>query len=298
MGMTPGIVIVTYRCRELALGCLESLEAHLPAALAHTIVVDNASNDGLPMAVRRRLPGVRVIENTRNAGFATAANAGMAELPDRDVICLLNPDSIVMDDGLQQIALYLGEHTGTGVAGARIENIDGTLQPSCREFPRHATALFNRHSLATKLVPWNRWSRRYLMTDWDHDEVQAVDWVSGACMLIHRRAIERVGLLDPGYFFSIEDVDYCRRVHDAGLSVEYVPLGVVRHRVGGSSRHAVYRAMRAHHQGMWRYYTQHMKRSRLLDIVTFAGIAARFGLHAASYTARLAWGRVTGNPPN
>jgi len=180
--------------------------------------------------------------------------------------------------------------------GGRIVNEDGSLQPSARAFPSHLNAFFNRHSLTTKLFPGNRWSSRYLMTDWAHDEVRDVDWVSGAFMLIHRRAINAVGMLDEGYFFSIEDVDYCRRVRDAGLSVVYYPMTTVRHRVGGSSRHAVYRAMAAHHRGMWRYYRRHMRGNPGLDVLTAGAIAGRFGIHAVSYALRTAKNRLLGRP--
>jgi len=290
--MTLGIVVVTYRCRDLALECLSSIERELPAALATTVVVDNASGDGVVEAVKSRFPAVRCIEKHRNVGFASAANAGMRALADRAVVCLLNPDTVLLDGRLADAARYLEEHPVLGVLGARIENEDGSLQPSCRAFPGHLTALFNRHSLTTKLLPRNRWSKRYLMTDWPHDEVRDVDWVSGACMLVHRRAIEAVGLLDSGYFFSIEDVDYCRRVHDAGLGVAYFPMARLRHRVGGSSRHAVYRAMTAHHLGMWRYYRAHMRGNLLVDAMTAAGIGARLGVHAVSYAIRSAAGRL------
>jgi N-acetylglucosaminyl-diphospho-decaprenol L-rhamnosyltransferase len=291
-----GMVIVTYKCREMALSCLESIAAYLPEALADTVVVDNASEDGTAAAVRERFPVVRVLEKQRNVGFAAGVNAGIRVLPDADVICLLNPDSLLLDGKLAEAAAFLECNEDIGVAGGRIENIDGTLQPSSRAFPSHLNALFNRHSLLTKLAPENRWSRAYLMTDWSHGEVQDVDWVSGACMLIHRRAIERIGLLDAGYFFSIEDVDYCRRVHDAGLRVAYFPGARVRHRVGGSSRHAVYRAMTAHHRGMWRYYRTHMRGGPLLDAVTGAGIGVRLGIHAVSYTVRTGFNRLRGAP--
>jgi len=281
-----GLVIVTFRCRDLALACLESITARLPGSLASVVVVDNASHDGTVQEVRARYPMATVIEQRINAGFASAANAGIRALPDHDVVCLLNPDAILLDDGLSVAAAYLAAHADVGILGARIENPDGSLQPSCRAFPGHLTAVFNRHSLATKLLPGNRWSQRYLMTAWPHDEVRDVDWVSGACMLIHRRAIERAGLLDPGFFFSIEDVDFCRRVHDAGLHVQYFPMARLQHRVGGSSRHAVYRAMVAHHRGMWRYYRRHMRGNVLVDAITGAGILVRLGMHAASYTLR------------
>lgn len=294
--MSLGIVIVSFKCRELLLGCLASIQEHLPGLLASTVVVDNASGDGTPAAVRARFPSVAVVENRRNLGFAAAANLGIGRLGSSSVVCLLNPDAVVLDSGLEDAALYLGRHLEAGVAGGRILNADGSLQASARAFPGHLTALFNRHSLATKLLPSNRWSDRYLMTSWAHDEIRGVDWVSGAFMLIHRRAIEAAGVLDPAYFFSIEDVDYCRRVRDAGLEVVYFPGAAIRHRIGGSSRKAVYRAMLAHHQGMWRYYRKHLRGNRLVDLATLAGISARFGLHAVSYALRTARNRILVRP--
>jgi N-acetylglucosaminyl-diphospho-decaprenol L-rhamnosyltransferase len=289
--MSLGVVIVTYRCRELALRCLASIRRELPGVLPHTVVVDNASGDGVLEAVEEHFPKARRIAKQRNVGFAAGVNAGIRALPECDVIVLLNPDTLLMDSGLAAAAEYLREHAEVGVLGTRIENTDGTLQPSCRAFPGHLTALFNRHSLATKYLPGNRWSQQYLMTGWDHTTVRPVDWVSGACMVIHRRAIERVGLFDARYFFSIEDVDYCKRVRDAGLEVMYFPMARVQHRVGGSSRNNAYRAMAAHHQGMWRYYRTHMRGAMVLDVVTAAGIFGRLGLHAASLAARRAVGR-------
>ena len=283
--MSVGIVIVTYRCRELALRCLASIQEHVPGTLANTGFVNNASGDGTPVAVREAFPAVRVIANDANLGFATAVNLGIAALPDARSICLLNPDSVLLDDQLPAAACYLEEHPEVGVLGGRIVNEDGSIQPSARTFPSYLNALFNRHSLLTRLFPRNRWSQRYLMTDWAHDEIRPVDWVSGAFMLIHRRAIHAAGVLDPEYFFSIEDVDFCRRVRDAGLEVMYFPGAAARHRVGGSSRHAVIRARAAHHRGMWRYYRKHVGGNVALGAVTFVAIWGRFALHTVLYSA-------------
>ncbi|MES4792988.1 MAG: glycosyltransferase family 2 protein, partial [Chloroflexota bacterium] len=165
-------------------------------------------------------------------GFAAAVNRGIQEVAQADVLCLLNPDAELLDDGIFAAAHYLQSHPEIGVLGGRILNPDGSIQPSARAFPSHHNALFNRHSLLTKLFPHNRWSRQYLMTDWDHHDTRPVDWVSGAFMLLHRRALQAVGPFDPAYFFSIEDVDFCRRVHQAGLQVHYFPGAAVRHRIG------------------------------------------------------------------
>jgi len=295
--MTFAIVIVTYRCREMALECIESIERHLPEAPGCVIVVDNASRDGTVESVRARWPMVRVIEQETNVGFAAAANIGIAAAERAETVCLLNPDAEVRDGGIREAAMYLEAHPEVGVLGGRILNRDGTVQASARAFPSHRTAFFNRHSLTTKMLPRNRVSRQYLMTDWAHDDVRTVDWVSGAFMFIHRRAIDAAGMLDPGYFWSIEDVDYCKRVKDTGLEVRYFPQATIVHRIGGSSRKAVYRAMAAHHRGMWRYYRKHLRGNRLVDVVTFLGIWARFGLHAVSYAFRAARARMLGREP-
>jgi GT2 family glycosyltransferase len=295
--VTIGIILVTFRCRDLALAALRSIETHAPALLPTTVVIDNASFDGTVEAVREAFPAVRVVEHRRNLGFAAAVNRGIEELSTADVVCLLNPDAELLDDGIFAAARYLEQHPEVGVLGGRILNPDGSIQPSARAFPSHKNALFNRHSLLTRLFPRNRWSRQYLMSDWDHDDTRPVDWVSGAFMLIHRRALEAVGPFDPAYFFSIEDVDFCRRVHNAGLEVHYFPGAAVRHRVGGSSRRAVYRAMAGHHRGMWRYYRKHLRGNPLLHALTAAGIALRFLLHAVSYALRAARARLLGREP-
>lgn len=295
--MRLGIVIVTFECRDFALACLRSIRLRAPGALANTVVVDNASHDGTVSAVREEFPAVHVIEKGRNAGFAAAANTGLRALPGCDVLCLLNPDAELLDSEMLEAARYLDEHESLGVAGTRVENADGSVQASCRAFPGHRTALFNRHSLATKFLPGNRWSQDYLMTNWPHDEIRDVDWVSGASMLIHRRAIEKLGYLDPHFFFSIEDVDYCRRAHDAGLGVIYYPMARVRHLVGKSSKHNALAAMAAHHRGMWRYYRKHMRGTGVMDVLTAAGIGARLSLHAASYAVRSGAAKARGLRP-
>lgn len=294
--MTVGVVIVSFQCRDLLLECLDSIGRQAPSLLSRTVVVDNASSDGTVEALRLTRPEIRVIEKSRNVGFAAGANAGIRALEDCTVVCLLNPDAILLDSGILAAADYLETHSHAGVAGGRILSAGGTVQASARAFPAHSNAFFNRHSLATKLFPANRWSSRYLMTRWGHDDVRPVDWVSGAFFLIHRRALDLVGVLDAGYFFSIEDVDYCRRVHHAGLEVVNFPGACVQHRGGGSSRHAVYRSMYAHHAGMWRYYRKHLRGNRLLDALTFAGIAGRLGIHALSYTSRTTWNALLRRP--
>jgi N-acetylglucosaminyl-diphospho-decaprenol L-rhamnosyltransferase len=172
------------------------------------------------------------------------------------------------------------------VLGPKLLGTDGSIQLSCRRFPGFTTALFGRYSLGTRLFPWNPLSRRYLMTDFDHGSIAEVDWVSGACMILPRRALDAIGLMDEGYFMYSEDVDLCRRAHRAGYKVVYFPEVAVLHHIGGSTATAPARSIIERHRSMWRYYTKWVRRNPLLDAVTVIAVVGRcailLGLNAGT----------------
>jgi GT2 family glycosyltransferase len=138
------------------------------------------------------------------------------------------------------------------------------------------------------------------MTDWDHTSVRDVDWLSGAAMMIPEETFARAGAFDEAYFFAVEDVDFCRRVHDAGLRVVYFPEAVITHEIGGSSRTAPNRVVLARHRGMWRYYRRHLRpRSGVLlghlaDAATAVGIAGRCAVQLAMVNGARALGLAQG----
>jgi len=270
------IVIVSYNGLEHLRRCLQSLAAHPPAAEREVIVVDNDSRDGSAPMVASEYPDVRLLRMPRNLGFAAGANRGAREATG-EAIVLLNPDSEVEADPFAPMLAYLREHVDAGIAAPRLLNPDGSLQLSCRSFPTFSVALFNRYSLLTRLFPRNRYSRQYLLSDWHHDSVSDVDWVSGACLMIRRSLFEEIGLLDEGYFMYIEDVDLCQRVHRAGYNVVYLPQTSVIHHIGRSSRTLPSRSIVARHRSMWHYYKKYLRRNRVVDVAVAGGITARCG---------------------
>jgi GT2 family glycosyltransferase len=274
------IVIVSFNAREHLRRCLTTLYEHQRGAF-EVIVVDNASPDGSAAMVSAEFSKARLIRNSANAGFAVAANIGMREAL-ADVIVLLNPDSELRDDPFSAPVGYLRSHPDAGALGVKLLDPDGALQLSVRRFPGLEVALFNRYSLFTRLFPKNRYSQRYLMTDWGHDSISDVDWVSGACLLTTRAVLDRIGYLDEGYFWGFEDVDFCQRVHRAGLRVVYYPETSVIHAIGASAHTVPTRALIARHQGMWRYYRRYLASNVLIDSMIFAGIWARCGVQLAS----------------
>jgi GT2 family glycosyltransferase len=274
-------VIVSYNTRDYLERCLASIYRQTQDVSFEVIVVDNNSRDGTPEMVANEFPQVSLIRRSDNAGFAAAANEGL-RAASGDAFLLLNPDSELTTNMLPPMLAYLREHDDIAILAPKIINDDGSLQLSCRAFPNFGVALFNRYSLATRLFPQNRLSSRYLMTDFDHDRIADVDWASGACWLLTTRAVHDVGLLDDGYFWSAEDVDYCQRVHRLGLRVVYFPAVAVLHHIGGSSATVPNRSIVARHRGMWRYYRRYLRPytpvvGTLVDGAVGAGIAARCG---------------------
>jgi len=275
--MELSIVLVYYKAPDHLPRCLRSLGADPVTAAAEVVVVDNASGDGMVARLAAEHPRARVIVNADNVGFARGVNQGVRASTGRRVL-VLNPDCEVAPGAVGTLMAWLDAHPRTGVAGPRLQNPDGSLEYSARAFPDHFTFLFNRYSLLTRLFPDNRHSRRYLMSDWDHASVRDVDWLSGACLLVRREAIDQVGLMDEAFFMFNEDVDWCRRMKQAGWAVTYVPEAVVVHHVGASRRRVAPKVIVERHRGMIHYFHKHHPVNPLLRLAADGAIMLRAGL--------------------
>jgi len=286
------IIIVSYNGRDFLRRCLASIYEHTRGVAFEVVVVDNASRDGTPELVTSEFPQVTMLRENENGGFARGANRGIAKAQG-EAFLLLNPDTELTSNLLPPMLAYLREHRDTAIVAPKLVDMEGSLQLSCRSFPGYTTAFFNRYSLLTRLVRNNRFSRHYLMAGFDHSEIAEVDWVSGACWLLSRRAYQTIGSLDERYFWSIEDVDYCQRARRAGLRVVYFPDVAVLHHIGKSAEAVPNRAIIARHRGMWRYYRSYL-RPRLplvqqaMDASVGAGILLRCAAQLLSQRLRLA----------
>ncbi len=226
------VLIVNWNVRDLLRRCLQSLLANSPACTLEIIVVDNGSTDGSGEMVRTEFPQVHLIANTDNRGFPAANNQGLAVARGRYVL-LLNPDTEVIGNALETMVAFADAHPDVGIVGPQLLNPDGTVQSSRRRFPTLATALLE----STWLQPYapRRLLSRYYVLDRPDDEIQDVDWVTGAALMARGEAIEQVGPLDEGFFMYSEELDWCRRFREAGWRVVYLPTARVIHHVGKSS---------------------------------------------------------------
>jgi N-acetylglucosaminyl-diphospho-decaprenol L-rhamnosyltransferase len=286
-GVAPvdcSVVIVNYRTDELLAECLESLGKAGQSLRLEVVVVDNGGTLAAG-AFRERFPTARLLANAENLGFARAANQGIGLARGRHVLCL-NPDTIVHEGALAAMVGYLDAHPAVGAAGARLLESDGSLQYSCRRFPGYLTIFFGRYALLTRLLPGNAASRDYLYLDWDHRSVREVDWVSGACLIVRREVLAAVGGFDEAYFLFVEDMDWCRRIRDAGWRIVYLPDAVVTHHIGASRGAVPAWIVWARHRGMWRYVQKHFGAPWPARLAIAAALALRACLLVAANALR------------
>ena len=235
--MILSIVIVNWNTKDMLCECLSSVQNGLDNTDAEVIVVDNASTDGSQQMVKQSFPDVLLIENQANRGFAAANNQGLPVASGRYIL-LLNSDTIVLGDVLQRSVEYMETHSDVGVMGCRVLNTDGTLQPTCSQFP----SLLNLVLLTSGLwkLPWFDFLDRYQMRRWQRTDERDVDVVSGCYMMVRADAIMEIGQLDEDFFFFGEETDWCRRFQSAGWQLRFAPVGEITHHGGGSVRRLNY----------------------------------------------------------
>jgi N-acetylglucosaminyl-diphospho-decaprenol L-rhamnosyltransferase len=226
------------------------------AIQAEVIVVDNASSDGSADMVSAEFPSVALIRSARNGGFANGNNQGLA-LSQGAAILLLNPDTVMPAGGIARLLDRLAAHPEAGVIGPRLLRPDGSMHLACRRsFPTPAIA-FYRLSGLSQLFPRSPRFGRYNLTFVDPRVALEVDSVCGACMLLRRSVLERVGPLDERFFMYGEDLDWCLRTRLAGWTVRYEPDIVVQHQHGAASRKRALRTTYHFFEAMDLFYRKH-----------------------------------------
>ena len=227
------IIIVTYNSLSYISECIESIYDNPPEDVYEITLVDNASTDGTADHIRKNYPGIHLITNNKNRGFAAAVNQAI-DASSSEFILLINADCEVYEHSIDKLMEYLKDSPKAAIAGPRIFNSDGTIQYSCRTFPSFKDAAI--HTLLVHIYPNNPVTRKYKLMDVNRDQPFKVDWVSGSCMMIRRKALKDTGVFDEKYFMYVEDIDLCYRMWQNGWEVHYMPHAEVLHHVAGSSR--------------------------------------------------------------
>jgi N-acetylglucosaminyl-diphospho-decaprenol L-rhamnosyltransferase len=276
-------VVVNFNAGDHLIDCVRSLRR---AGVDDVLVVDNASTDGSPQRLRAVDAAVTLIDTGANLGYGGGVNRGL-EAAAGDHVLVLNADVVVDPGAVARLVAVLDAEADVGIAGPRVDEVDGTTYPSARTFPRLRDAV--GHAFVGLVTTDNRFSRRYLMTEGDAAAARDVDWVSGACFLARRAALTAVDGFDTAYFMYLEDVDLCWRVGQAGWRIRYEPAARVTHVQGVSTAQTPYRMLAAHHRSLLRFWWRTTGwPGRLLAPAVLLGLALRLALMVAR---RALWGR-------
>jgi N-acetylglucosaminyl-diphospho-decaprenol L-rhamnosyltransferase len=225
------VVVVSYNNRDQLRGCVEPLASD---ESIHVIVVDNASTDGSLAAVGD-LP-VESLALTHNHGFGAGCNAGWRR-GNAPFVLFLNPDARIEGRSLRRLAHALESDPRVGLAAPRIVHEDGSLHFSQRHFPSLRSSYAQAFFLH-RLMRRASWTNELERDERAYAHPASPDWVSGACMILRRDDLERLGGFDERFFLYCEDTDLCRRVRNAGLDIRYEPRAVAVHDGGASAPRA------------------------------------------------------------
>jgi N-acetylglucosaminyl-diphospho-decaprenol L-rhamnosyltransferase len=225
------VVVVSYNSESTLRPCVEGLAA---APDLNVIVVDNASRDRSVESVRGLRLTMLALDDNR--GFAYGCNRGW-QSGSAPAVLFLNPDARIGPDAVRALATSLERRPEVGLLAPRIRNDAGELDYSLRRFPR-ARSTYAQALFLHRLFPKAAWSDEVVRSPEAYTSAHPAEWVSGACVLARREALEQVGGWDEGYFLYGEDVDLCRRLQLTGWVVRYEPSVEAVHAGGASAPRA------------------------------------------------------------
>ena len=282
------VSIVSYNTCDDLRNCLASLQARRDEGevTLEVVVADNESKDGSVDMVRSEFPWVRVVETGGNLGYGRANNAGLKEANGRYYF-VLNSDTIVEPGALKVMRDFMDESPKVGCVGAQLILRDGSTQTSCARDPG-LLAVFWEQTYLDRLLPNNKITGNYLMTDWDYKDRREVEQVCGACLFVRRQAWLDIDGFDPAYFMYFEDTDFCIRIRKAGWKIVFVPEARIHHLLGassGKSWETRARMISAYNKSRYYYFNRYEGRTKGLAIKATVLLGATLRLMAWSMIA-------------
>jgi len=244
MGLS--VIIVNYKSCDLILGCLKTIYSSENKNDIEVVVVDNDSKDNCEEKLQLHYPSVRFYQMGYNSGFARANNAGI-QIAKGDIILLLNPDTLIINDAVHQCYLRLRQSNYIA-AGVQLLNEDKTPQISGNFFMKgglnHLMAVPYLGSIIRKLGYLLKVKRTNIP---EVSGVAEVDWINGAFLMVKKNAIEKSGMLDEDFFLYSEEIEWCSRLKKVGHMCVYGDLHVI-HLEGSSSTIAFGSQGKGYHQ--------------------------------------------------
>lgn len=233
--MDISFVIPVWNAKDLLRDCLQSIMDQKSRYQIQVLVVDNGSSDGAPEMVEQLFPDVRVIRNGINRGYAAACNRGITQSQSR-YVCIINSDIVLLSGCVDSMGAFLDDHPDIGMACAQLLWPNREILDNCKKFPTVWNTICSSFGLA-KLWPKSAIFRGRAMLDFSFDVIAKVEVIAGSFWMVRRDAIEDVGLLDEGFFFYGEDLDWCKRFWLKNWDLVFFPgAQAIHHHAGSSSR--------------------------------------------------------------
>jgi hypothetical protein len=269
--MDLSVVIVNYQTFELTRDTINSiLEYDYPFSY-EIFVVDNASGDDSLSRLKEYFGDkVKFIASKDNNGFAAGNNQALRQATGRYQL-LLNSDTIVWENTLENIYNYMEKHSDVGACGCRVLLENGDLDKACkRSFPNVKNSFFRLFH-----IPTDSKDNDYNLDNLPDDEIYEIDCLTGAFMFIKKESLDGIGLLDETFFMYGEDIDLCYRIKKAGWKIVYYGESKITHLKGASSKKQKSKLIYEFYRAMYIYYKKHHanESSFIVNIVVYIGIA-------------------------
>ncbi len=233
--MDLSIVIVNYNVKHFLEQCLHAVQKASKNIKAEVFVVDNNSVDGSVALLRDKFPEIKLIENKQNVGFSKANNQAIKKAKGRYVL-LLNPDTVVEEDTFEKVVDFMDKHSEAGGLGVKMIDGKGKFLPeSKRGLPTPWVAFYKMFGLSA-LFPKSKVFGKYHLSYLSENEIHEVDVLAGAFMLIRKKTLDKVGLLDETFFMYGEDIDLSYRIQKGGYKNYYFPETTIIHYKGESTK--------------------------------------------------------------
>ena len=278
--MELSIIVVNYRTYKLTKQTIESIISSKHDFSYKIFLVDNASNDGSIEKLERDFSIeidndlIEIIQSAENLGFAYANNLALNEI-DSEYVLLLNSDTVVLDDCLEQCINYIKSDEEIGALGCRVCLPNGDLDKACRRSFPDVIVSFYRLSGLSRLFPNSKRFNKYNMDYLDDDGIYSIDCIVGAFMLLKNSVIHEIGFLDDNFFMYGEDIDWCYRIKEAGFKIIYYGKSKIIHYKGSSSKKQKSKLIYHFYHSMYLFYNKHYKKENniLTTLVTYLGIS-------------------------
>ncbi|SHH34062.1 glycosyltransferase family 2 protein [Tepidibacter thalassicus] len=273
------IIIVNYKTYKLTKQTINSIIEKDHNFNYEIILVDNASNDGSVDKLEREFKQkiddniIKIVKNEENLGFSKANNIGI-KISKGEYILTLNSDTVIVDDCLRKCLEYIKKDNNIGALGCKVLLPNGKIDKSCkRGFPTPQASLFYMLKF-DRLFPNNVKFGQYNLTYLNENEINEVDSLVGAFMIVPKKVISEVGMFDEDFFMYGEDIDWCYRIKKAGYKVIYYPKAQIIHYKGSSSRKKRFKTIYEFHRAMYLFYNKHYKKeySNLVTLIVYLGI--------------------------